>query len=167
MRLQVSKAWDRARELCCQIEEVLPPKSEGVQEEYTDMEMPVLSLEEEDFCGLLTIPSYDRKLPVADTWDGKKVTAYPCRFYGTLYDGTLIIGGSDQEGQFDCLKWLENGSELIVTDMLGEEFTYTVREVERSKSAEAEVLTDETADLTLFVREAYSLEYIIIRCEGE
>jgi len=36
--------------------------------------------------------------------------------------------------------------------------------VERSDSAQAEILLDDTADLTLFVRDAQGLEYILLRC---
>ena len=32
--------------------------------------------------------------------------------------------------------------------------------------AEADILIEEMFDLTLFVRDAYSLEYIIVRCSG-
>lgn len=160
-------AQKRAEEICHKIEEVLPQKSRGMKDIYTEMEMPVLSVEKQDFCGIITFPDYDRKLPIANLWNAKKTADYPCRFYGTVYDGSLILGGSDQEGQFDCLKWLENGSLVTVTNMLGEEFLYKIYDIEHAESAKTEILLEETAELTLFVRDTYSMNYIIVRCIGE
>jgi len=38
-----------------------------------------------------------------------------------------------------------------------------VKDIKRKKSAEIDFLTDEEADLTLFVRDSKSLEYIIVK----
>ena len=106
-------------------------------------------------------------LPVAGSWDAGKVNSYPCRFWGTVYDGSLIVGGADQPGQFAGFDRIFDGSAVTVTDMTGAEFSYVVDRVERSKSAQAEVLMAGEADLTLFARDAYSLEYVILRCVEE
>lgn len=134
---------------------------------YSVMEMPVLEIEGQDFSGIVDIPAFGLMLPIYNTWDSRKVTSFPCRFYGTVYDGSLIVGGSDQEGQFDCFEKIQNGSTVIITDMTGAEFYYTVVRIDRAKSAEADILINEDADLTLFVRDAYSLDYIIVRCALE
>lgn len=159
-------AQKRAQEICDRIEEVLIYKKRGVTDIYTAMEMPVISIEKQDFCGMITFLELDRKLPIYNAWKTKKTVDYPCRFYGTVYDGSLIVGGSDQEGQFECLQWLENGSTIVVTTMMGEEFFYTVCEIDRVESAKTEILLDEATSLTLFVRDAYSMDYIIVRCIG-
>ena len=43
-------------------------------------------------------------------------------------------------------------------------FSYVVERVDRSSTAQADVLMNEESDLTLFVRDAQLLEYIILRC---
>ena len=48
--------------------------------------------------------------------------------------------------------------------MTGTTFSYTLEQVERRSSASAKSLLDADADLTLFVRDARLLEYIILRC---
>lgn len=137
---------------------------EGFKDLERATEMPVLEIQGEDFIALLEIPSYGKKWPVCGIWDKGKVTLYPCRFCGTSYNGTLIIGGYDQPGQFDFFDTISNGATVTVTDMTGCKFSYVVECVERSTSADSEVLIDDNADLTLFVRDVQLLEYIILRC---
>ena len=48
--------------------------------------------------------------------------------------------------------------------MTGAKFSYTVSKIERKRSAEKEVLSDPSSDLTLFVRDSGNMEYIVVRC---
>ena len=81
-----------------------------------------------------------------------------------LNNAENVIVGYDQPGQFDFLDEVSDQTMVKITDMTGQEFCYTVDCVERSDSAQAEILIDDKADLTLFVRDAQLLEYIIVRC---
>lgn len=145
---------------------ILPPRSLGVAQMHSNQEMPVLQVAGKDFIGLIEIPAFGKILPIFSSWEASKVTSYPCRFWGSAYDGTLIIGGADQQGQFDFLDQVELGSVIKVVDMTGAEYVYSVTRVDRSKTAEAEALMDDDADLTLFARDAYSMEYVIVRCKA-
>ena len=89
---------------------------------------------------------------------------YPCRFHGSVYDGTLVIGGYDQVGQFDFFDRINPGAHIYVTDMTGTEFEYHVVRIDRAKEINAEKLMNQNAGLTLFVRNRYSMEYLIVRC---
>lgn len=46
---------------------------------------------------------------------------------GSVYDGTLIVGGRSEDGNFDFIDQLDAGEELTFTDMTGRVFRYTVR----------------------------------------
>ena len=165
LQLQSKQAEQTNAEIVHTIETILPDRREGTKDAEQKSEMPALELQSEDFIALLEIPSYGLKLPVCNVWDKGKVVSYPCRFYGTVYNGTLVIGGYDQPGQFEFFDRIQNDSAVTVTDMTGTVFSYAVDKVERSNSADAEILIDEEADLTLFVRDAQSFEYIILRCK--
>lgn len=143
---------------------ILIDRREGEIDPEREPEMPALEINDEDFIALLEIPSYGLRLPICNIWDKEKVFTYPCRLWGSAYDGTLIVGGYDQTGQFDFFDRIQDGAGVIITDMTGSTFSYVISRVERSDSAEAEVLLSEDTDLTLFVRDAQSLEYIIVRC---
>ncbi|MBR5470898.1 MAG: hypothetical protein IKU81_02115 [Oscillibacter sp.] len=151
-------------ELVQTIETILPERRAGIKDTYRNMEMPALEVGGEDFVALLEIPSFGCKLPVFGSWEKGKVSSHPCRFWGTVYDGTLIVGGADQSGQFDFFDRISNDAAVTVTDMTGSTFSYVVERVEHSDSAQAEVLMDNEADLTLFARDARMLDYIILRC---
>ena len=163
-RMSAQKARTEAAEIVTEIRRSLPEKSFGTMESFSSMSMPVHQIGGEDFSALLEVPAYGVILPVGDGWEPGSVRSYPCRFAGSVYDGTLVIGGADQPGQLDFLDKLEIGTVITVTDMTGAVFTYTVDRVGRSRTAEAEKLMDAGVDLTLFARDAYSLEYILVRC---
>lgn len=146
------------------METILTDRREGTIDIEHAKNMPALEFEEDDFVALLEIPFYGLKLPVCNTWDKGKVLFYPCRFHGSAYNGSLIIGGYDQPGYFDFFDRVSNGTVVTITDMTGSIFSYTVDRIERSSSAGTEVLISEDADLTLFVRDAQSLDYILLRC---
>lgn len=166
LHLQTRRAMRTDAEVVQIMEDILGQRREGQLDYERDAEMPALEVSGQDFVALLEIPHYGLKVPVCAVWDRGKVTSYPCRFHGSAYDGTLIIGGYDQSGQFDFFDRIQDGAPVILTDMTGSEFTYVVTRVERSKTAQAEVLMAGEADLTLFVRDAQLLEYIILRCEA-
>ena len=164
-QLLAQKALEKTAGVLKQMEAVLPERSPGVMDSYSVPEMPVLQVKGEDFIAVLELPALGITLPVGSSWDTRKVREFPCRFTGSVYDGTLIIGGSDQKGQFENFEQLEDGSAVILTDMTSAEFSYTIERIERAKSARADILTDDSCDLTLFVRDAYSMEYLLVRCK--
>lgn len=163
-RFQSQQGQLHAQEMVRQIRAVLPDSGAGLPGSYSDPRMPVLQVEGQDVACLLEVPAYGLTLPVAASWDSKLTASIPCRFYGSVYDGTMIIGGSDQPGQFDFFTRLDPGDRFRVTDMLGAEFSYTVQRIDRSKTADYEKLSQGDFPLTLFVRSTYSMEYILVRC---
>lgn len=164
LQIQTKRAERTNAEIVQTMEAILTDRRDGTIDLTREADMPALELYGEDYIALLEIPSYGLALPVGGTWDKGKVVFHPCRFYGTAYNGTLIIGGFDQPGQFDFFDRIQDGTTIKVTDMTGCTFSYMVESVERSDSAEAKILLDSKADLTLFVRDAQLLEYIMLRC---
>lgn len=163
-RKNAETARVEAAQIVSRIQKYLPDKTFGMMDDYSAMAMPVYQIGGKDFSAVIEIPSLGIILPVFDKWDPEQIRAYPCRFAGTVYDGSLVVGGADQPGQFDCLDRAEIGAVVTVTDMTGAVFTYTVDRVGRSQTAEAEKLMDGSVDLTLFVRDTFSREYILVRC---
>ena len=162
--LRTNAAASTAAELAAELEKTMPPRSVGLMDSYTNMEMPAFSLDGQDFIGTVTIPAFQTVLPIASVWDAGTVSSFPCRFWGTVYDGSLVLGGADQKGQFDFLEQIQNGDSVLVTDMTGAQFSYRVSAIHRADSARADILLDGQSDLTIFARNARSLEYIIVRC---
>lgn len=165
LQISTNNAQKRMDDMVAQIERVLPSESIGVTDNFSSMQMPSFELDGKNIIAVLQIPDLNVKLPIGSSWNKRKLTSFPQRFSGTVYDGSLVIGGCDREGQFDCLKKMDVGNTVTVTDMTGAKFSYTVDYIERKKSAKAEILNDGEYDLSLFVRESYSTDYIIVRCK--
>lgn len=165
MYISADKAQSDTAEAVEQIKKLLPPESIGSVDNYSSMEMPALHLDDRDIIALLEIEKTGTALPVVSFWDPNDLIRFPRRFSGSCYDSSLIIGGNDRAGQFDCLEKLDVKDVVSVTDMTGAKFSYTVAHIERKNSAETDILVDPEFDLTLFVRDSGTLEYIIVRCK--
>ena len=147
-----------------QIRQILPEGSTGTMVDYSSPEMPVLQLEDTDYVCLLEVPTFGLELSIHDQWDPGILTTQPSKFWGSIYDGTLILGGSNHEGQFAFCSQMDVGDPIHITDMQGTQFRCRVEKIQRSASADFEVLSNSEYPLTLFVRERYENRYIIVRC---
>lgn len=152
----------QASRLAEQIEALLPERSVGVPEEYSSMDMPALSLDGQGFIGLVELPAYGIQLPLCGHWKPGNVSKYPCRFEGTLYNDSLIIGAS--AAQLSCVKTVGHGDVVKVTDMQGAVYTYRVVNIRRADNAQVSALRRDDARLVIFVRDLYTMEYIIVSC---
>lgn len=146
------------------LEEILPERTPGIKEDLSNSVMPSYSYKGEDYIALIEIPAHSVKLPVISEWNKKTVNSVPCRFFGSAYDGSLIVGGVDREGQFDFVSEIDIGDEVTVTDMRGQEYRYTVKTVKHAKNAEAETLSNGDYDLTLFAKSRSDGDYLLVRC---
>lgn len=147
-----------------QIEAILTEQIAGSPEDYTDPNMPVLQLDGRDFSGLIRIPAFGVHLPIGNDWDADPFSIYPRRFWGSVYDNSLILGGSDRKGQFDFCNRIDIGDKILITDLTGAQFSYEVARIERHSHADTQALLESSWDLTLFVRDSSSLDYIFVRC---
>ena len=134
---------------------LMPSVHSGEKDDRVDMNMPMLEIDGENFVG---------KLPVCGSWNRHKVSEFPCRYSGSLYDGSLIIGGSDAAGQFDFAKNISIGDSVFLTDMVGGQYFYRVEWIEITADVSTENLVSDKADMILFARNTYSLDYTVIQC---
>lgn len=144
------------------IEAALPERSAGVIENRADSAMAAVEIDGIDVIGLLELPGRGIKLPVSAEWDSSEQSFRPARFMGSVYDGTLIVGGRSEDGNFDFIDQLDAREELTFTDMIGRVFRYTVRKICHADNARAETLADSESALTLFVKKNGA--FLIVRC---
>ena len=146
------------------MEKILPDRSAGVIEKRADNTMPVAEINGADFIGLLELPDRQIKLPVSARWSGSGSECTSARYSGSLYDGTLVIGGKYERGIFDFADQLDAGEEVRFTDMTGRVFRYSVSKISHSDHAGIDALTDSDCPLTLFVKKGHT--FLIIRCSA-
>ena len=141
---------------------LIPEPQAARPEERRDNTMSVLSVDGTDFVGLIEIPRYKSVLPVCADWG--KPSKYPCRFSGSVYNGTLQIGATTQRGQYDFYRELSVGDAVSYVDVEGNRYSFTVTGFRHEKNVDQASLLQENAALTLFVKNIYSFEYLIVFC---
>ena len=145
------------------LQALMPEPQNAVPEERRDNTMSVLSVDGIDFVGIVELPRYESTLPICADWG--KTSKYPCRFSGSVYDGTMQIGATTQKGQYDFYRELSVGDTVIYTDVEGNRYTFTITTLRYEKHADQAALQYEEAPLTLFIKNIYSFEYLIVLCD--
>lgn len=159
---KISDAEQRAKDYVQTLSAVLPESQNAVPEARRDNQMSVYSLDGTDFVGILEMPRYNSALPVAADW-GNPVN-YPCLFRGSIYDGTLQIGATTQGGQYDFYREISVGDTVCFTDVEGNRYSLQVTELRYESTADQTTLTRTPAALTLFLKNIYDFEYLILSC---
>lgn len=162
-RWNISSSEKRAQYYVDTLRALIPEPQNAVPEERRDNTMSVLSVDEVDFVGLIELPRYASALPVCADWG--KTSQYPCRFSGSIYDGTMQIGATTQKGQYDFYRELSVGDTLIYTDVEGNQYTYVITSLRYEKHVDQAALQQKKTPLTLFIKNVYSFEYLIVFCD--
>lgn len=160
-----NKACHQMEEYVAQLQQSLPEEREAFGEERREDVMPIMEVSGEDFVGIMEVPAYEVELPIGSRWTKEKYAEYPCRYLGNLYDGSLIIGGSDYKGQLDFIGEISIGDAVCITDMTGARYSYTVSWIEKTEEVYTEYQADEKVGLTIFARNQYGFDYTVVRCE--
>ena len=161
---QICDAREKAEGYVTALRQLTPQAQGAMPEARSNNTMPVLSLEGVDFAGILEMPRFGSALPVGAKWG--KISSYPCCYFGSVYDGTLQLGATTQEGQYDFYREICVGDMVYFTDLEGNRYGYTVTAMRYAQHAAQTALQREEADLTLFVKNVYAFEYLIIFCNA-
>ena len=162
-RWNISSSEKRAQYYVNTLRELIPEPQNAALEERRDNTMSVLSVDGTDFVGIVELPRYESVLPVCADWG--KAYKYPCRFSGSIYNGTMQIGATTQKGQYDFYRELSVGDTVIYTDVEGNRYTFAIASLRYEKHADQAALQQKDASLTLFIKNIYSFEYLIVFCD--
>ena len=141
----------------------IPTPQSTVPEERLNNTMPVLSVAGTDFVGIIEMPSYNSALPVCANWD--RALKYPSLFSGSIYNRTLQIGATSQKGQYDFYREISVGDRILFTDTSGNCYALEVTDLRYEKHADQTALSKEDAAMTLFIKNIYAFEYLIVYCD--
>ena len=142
---------------------LLPEAQAAFPEPRRDNNMPRLALGETDFVGILEMPMHGSSLPICADWGA--LYKLPCLFDGSVYDGSIKIGGTSQKGQFDFYRNISVGDSVFFTDMEGRRYSFTVADLRYEKHADQEALGRRDADLTLFIKNIHGFDYVVVFCD--
>ena len=162
-RWNISNSEKRMQYYISTLQALIPEPQNTIPEKRRDNTMAVLSVDGTDFVGIVELPRYSSILPVCANWG--KTAKYPCRFSGSIYDSTIQIGATTQKGQYDFYRELSVGDRVNYTDVEGNRYAYTITSLRHEKHADQAALQQQDAALTLFIKNIYSFEYLIISCD--
>lgn len=129
-----------------------------------DMEMPTDLIDGNAYVGIISIPDIAVVLPVMENWSYPNLKISPCRYTGTSYKKNFVVCAHNNETHFGNLKYLDVGSEIVFTDMDGNEFRYEVAEIETLQPTAIEEMTSGDWDLTLFTCTVGGAARVTVRC---
>ena len=144
---------------------LLPPGMDAVPEARGNNRMPSRQMDGLDVAGVLEFPRYGKILPLASRWDTNRVNHLPCRFAGSIYDSSLIIGAVDSHDQLPFAGEMEVGTQIVLTDMEGGRYHYRVAAIHHAKHTSLSKLRQGDYPLTIFVKDSEHNQYLLIRCE--
>lgn len=157
------KSQNNPAEILGGLKELIPEPIAAYPENKGDMQMPVIEYNNTDYIGIIEIPQYSRSLPVCSEWNKYTVNALPCRYSGSIYDSSLVIGGSDEEGQFDFSKLISVGDSIFFTDVSGARFSLKISSIEITGDI-PDFSKVESFDLAVFITNTSALDYTVIYC---
>ena len=129
-----------------------------------DRELPVLEVDGHRYIGTVSIPVINATLLVQEDWSLALLKTSPCRYMGSPYQGDLIICGHNYATHFGRLKNLLPGDEVLFTDVEGNEFRYTVVELETIDGTAVEEMESGAWDMTLFTCTLGGQMRVTVRC---
>lgn len=141
-----------------------PPELPEAMEE-PQREMPVRTIRGRDYIGVLTIPALELELPVLSQWDYTNLRIAPCRYEGSVYNGSLILCAHNYSSHFGRLKSLREGDVVQFTDMDDNVYTYQVVGLETLSPTDVEGMESGDWDLTLFTCTVGGQSRVTVRLE--
>lgn len=131
-------------------------------------EMPTIEIDGNQYIGYLEMPTIEIKLPVMSDWSYDQLKIAPCRYWGSVYDDTMVILGHNFRRHFHKIKQLEIGDPVQFIDTDGNIYAYKVAALEVLNPNEVEKMVTSDYDLTLFTctyggtaREAVRLQRVL------
>ncbi len=170
------RAKKDAKQATDQLEKFLPDEDQEPVEEQKeteipdyvlnpDMEMPVRTIDGQNYIGTLSIPSLHLELPIISEWNYPRLRIAPCRYEGSVYKDDMIIAGHNYRSHFGMLKNLSAGDQVIFTDMSGNRFFYQVTEMEVLNPVDVDEMEAGDWDLTLFTCTYGGQTRVTLRCK--
>lgn len=146
------------------IQDIIPEPYSAVIEPRSDNKMPSLSIDNENFVAIIDFPANSRAFPVITNSD--KSNVFPRLYSGSIYDSTIIIAASNKKGCIDFAQEISVGDTVLLTDMTGGKYSYQVADIKYRKKAGDTTLNAIEDDLTIFIKNCYSFEFIILYCNA-
>ncbi|WP_051145330.1 sortase [Butyrivibrio fibrisolvens] len=162
--IESRNAGDLADSYMTLVEQQIPDHDDGIAIPK-EGEMPAIDVDGNSFIGIVSIPALDISLPIQRDWSSQNAKISPCRYKGSVYENNLIVAGHNYDRHFGRLKNLVSGDTVIITDVNGLSFYYTVTYTEIIDSYGVDLMDQGDWDLTVFTCTIGGSSRVTVRCE--
>lgn len=138
-------------------------ESKKVVEQIQDNPVESVKIDNNEYIGIIKIPTLDLELPVMSDWSYEKMKISPVRYYGSFETDDLVICAHSYKTFFRYIKNLVVGDILIFTDMGGNSYLYEVEVVEILSPENIKEMIENEFDLTLFTCTSDSQNRVTVR----
>ena len=140
-------------------------KFNDAQNENTDNNAPVITVEGDAFCGKVIIEKLSVELPVYDEWNYSRLKSAPCRYEGGIETNDIIIAAHNYKSHFGSLNKLVIGDEVEFIDAYGKSHLYEVCELITLDGTAVSDMHSGGWDFTLFTCTKGGQQRVTVRCE--
>jgi len=116
------------------------------------------------YIGYLSIPALELELPIMSDWDPARLKKAPCRQFGSVSGGDLVIAGHNYKSHFGPLYQLNVGEQVVFTAMDGTVYLYEVGTVSTVAATAVEEVKNSDWDLVLYTCTPSGQERVAIGC---
>lgn len=127
-------------------------------------EMATVKVDGYDCIGILSIPVLDLELPVLTDWSYAKLKKAPCHYYGSCYEKNFVIAAHNYRAHFGRLSELQEGDDVIFTDVNGVARQYEVVLLETLPKEATEEMITGGFDLSLYTCNTSGAARVTVRC---
>ena len=128
-------------------------------------DLPVITVDGDEFCGKVIIDKLNVELPVYNEWNYTRLKTAPCRYTGSIDTNDIIIAAHNYKSHFGNLKKLQNGDEILFVDAFGVTHKFTVCEVAVLDGTAVSDMCSGEWDFTLFTCTKGGEQRVTVRCE--
>ncbi len=135
-----------------------------IGQEEQDAESRVITVNKQDYSGVLTIASLHLELPVLATYHYSSLKIAPCIYSGNPL-GKVVIAGHNYKAHFGEISGLSIGEPISFVNVEGTIFLYQVEKVEILDANEVDEMIHSDWDFTLFTCNYVGDKRITVRCK--
>lgn len=123
-----------------------------------------IKIENNDYIGIIHIPSLNLKLPVMSEFSYENLKLSPCRYKGDINDNSIIIAAHNYSSHFGNIKDLTQGDKVYFIDVNGIVYSYKVSETQTLGGNETDKMESGDWALTLFTCNFDGGKRLTVRC---
>ena len=169
LSLFIWNKWDDRR-AGTSADDILPRLEEQIGDSNSpnpyDSRMSEAEIDGYSYIGYLSLPSLGLELPVMSDWSYPQLRIAPCRYYGSVKTGDLVIAAHNYSRHFGNIRDLMPGDIVYFTDMDGQVSEYEVVEVNILNPMDVEEMTSSGYALTLFTCTYGGQSRVTVRCDS-